>query len=214
MDNLVIIGAGDFGREVYTWARQCPEYNKEWVVKGFLDDNKEALHGYTLAVGVIDTIENYQPVFGDVFVCAIGIPSLKRKCIEKILGRGGVFVNIIHPSVIFGHNINMGQGIIICPRVILTIDLKIGSYVGINLNCCLNHNVVIGDFCQLSCFCDITGHAQLGKGVFMGSHASILPRCRVGDNAVLGAGCVVTHDIPSDTTVVGIPARPVKHLVN
>ena len=43
----------------------------------------------------------------------------------------------------------------------------------------------------------------------MGSHASVLPGCRVGDNAVLGAGCVVTHDVPSDTTVLGIPARPV-----
>ncbi len=52
-------------------------------------------------------------------------------------------------------------------------------------------------------------YPQLGQGVFVGSHASVLPGCRVGDNAVLGAGCVVTHDVPSDTTVLGIPARPV-----
>jgi len=213
MKNLIIMGAGDFGREVYTWARQCSQHNQEWVIKGFLDDNLDALQGYTFTIGIIDTIENYQPESGDVFVCAMGNPSIKRKCIKKILSRGGKFVNIIHPTVILGHNITMGEGIIICPRVILTIDLEIGNYVGINLNCCLNHNVVIGNFCQLSCFCDITGHAQLGEGVFMGSHASVLPGCRVGDNAVLGAGCVVTHDIPADTTVVGIPARPVKHEV-
>ncbi len=163
MKKLIIIGAGDFGRKVYTWASQCPEHNNKWVIKGFLDDNLDALRGYTLTIGIIDTIENYQPESADVFVCAIGIPSIKRKCVKKMLSRGGRFVNIIHPTAILGHNITMGDGNVICPRAILTIDLIIGNYVRINLIYCLNHIVVIGDFCQFSCFCDISGHAQLGS---------------------------------------------------
>ena len=40
MKNLVIVGAGGFGREVLAWARQAVE---PWTVRGFLDDNPGAL---------------------------------------------------------------------------------------------------------------------------------------------------------------------------
>lgn len=41
----------------------------------------------------------------------------------------------------------------------------------------------------------------------IGSNATILPGVTIGENAIVGAGAVVTHDVPDDTTVVGVPAR-------
>lgn len=45
------------------------------------------------------------------------------------------------------------------------------------------------------------------KGVSIGSGAIIMGGVTIGENAVIGAGAVVTKDVPSDSTVVGIPAR-------
>ncbi len=208
MKNLIIIGAGDFGREVFEWASQCPENNNKWRITGFLDDNNNALNGYALPVGLVGTIADYQPNPDDVFVCAIGSPKIKKACVEKILAKGGRFVNVVHPSVVCGNNITLGQGVIACPGVIMTVDLQIGSFVSFNLNSTINHGAVVGDYCQTSCFCDITGNVKLGEGVFMGSHASILPGCSIGDYAVIGAGCIVTRDVPPNTTVVGVPGKP------
>ena len=43
MKKLYIVGAGGFGREVYAWVKQHPEFNKSWTLEGFLDDNADAL---------------------------------------------------------------------------------------------------------------------------------------------------------------------------
>ena len=58
----------------------------------------------------------------------------------------------------------------------------------------------------------LTGYTRLGKikignHVFIGANATILPGVTVGDYAVIGAGSVVTHDVPAGTVVAGVPAR-------
>ena len=51
MKNLYIVGAGGFGREVYAWLLDLPECNFEWQIKGFLDDNLEAMDGFNYEAG-------------------------------------------------------------------------------------------------------------------------------------------------------------------
>lgn len=45
------------------------------------------------------------------------------------------------------------------------------------------------------------------KNAWLGANSTILPGVTVGKNAIVAAGAVVTHDVPADTTVAGIPAR-------
>lgn len=51
---------------------------------------------------------------------------------------------------------------------------------------------------------------DIGRGVWIGSHVTVLPGVRVGDYAVLAAGAVVTKDVPVHTVVGGVPARVIK----
>jgi len=51
----------------------------------------------------------------------------------------------------------------------------------------------------------------IGDNVFIGAGARILGGIRIGDNSVIGANSVVIQDVPDNTTVVGIPARVVRH---
>ena len=52
----------------------------------------------------------------------------------------------------------------------------------------------------------------IGKRVFIGVGSVILPNVTIGDNSVIGAGSVVTHDIPANTVAVGAPARVIKQI--
>lgn len=53
---------------------------------------------------------------------------------------------------------------------------------------------------------------KLGKNVWVGSNATFLPGVTVGDGAVIGAGAVVTRDVPPMTVVAGVPARKIKDI--
>ena len=52
----------------------------------------------------------------------------------------------------------------------------------------------------------------IGRGVWIGSHATILQGVTIGDNAVVAAGAVVTRDVPADTVVGGVPAKVIRHI--
>ena len=51
---------------------------------------------------------------------------------------------------------------------------------------------------------------EIGRDVWVGAGALILPGVRVGDRAIIGAGSVVTRDIPADTFAAGNPCRPIR----
>jgi acetyltransferase-like isoleucine patch superfamily enzyme len=56
------------------------------------------------------------------------------------------------------------------------------------------------------------GRIKVGSRVFIGARAILLPGVTIGDNVVVGAGSVVTHDVPSDVVVAGVPARVVSSI--
>jgi maltose O-acetyltransferase len=49
---------------------------------------------------------------------------------------------------------------------------------------------------------------SIGANVWIGGGAIILPGVTIGDDAVIGAGAVVTRDVPNGTTRIGNPAQP------
>jgi acetyltransferase-like isoleucine patch superfamily enzyme len=55
--------------------------------------------------------------------------------------------------------------------------------------------------------CDIV----IGEGVWLASDVIVLGPCRIGDHAVVGAGSLVTHDIPAYAVAMGRPARVVRY---
>ena len=210
MKNLIIIGAGDWGIEVWAWLEQAKGFNTEWQFKGFLDNNLNALDGthycYAKILGSEDT---YNVEENDVFVCTIADTVVKEKVTNKVIAKGGSFSNLIHQSVIFFKNITLGKGIVLSPNCIVSNNCTIGNHASINLNCALGHDVLIGDYCQINSQCNLAGHVKIGSRVFIGSSATIIPKVKIGNNVKIGAGSVVLRSIKDDKTVFGNPAKEI-----
>jgi sugar O-acyltransferase (sialic acid O-acetyltransferase NeuD family) len=204
---LVIVGAGGFGREVLAWARQSVQFERDWEIKGFIDDNAAALAGKNTPAPWLGPIADHQPANDEVFVCALGTPAVKRRVGELLRSRGARFGQVVHRTVVLGDNVALGDGVILCPYTVVSANNRLGVCVAINFHSTVDHDTNVGDWSQVNCHCDLTGGVQIGREVFIGSSVSIIPNVTVGDGAYVGVGSVVLRDVPAGAKVFGVPAR-------
>lgn len=207
MKNLLIIGARGWGREVYNMLPDCVGYGTEFVVKGFLDDKKDALDGMAGYPPIIDNVESYIPREDDVFTCALGDANWKKYYSGLILNKGGVFITIRHKSSTIGRNTVVGNGCIICDKVGLSCDIAIGNFVTIQTSTIVGHDTRIGNYCHLGVRSFMGGNSHLGDLTTIQTNSVILPKVRIGDNCMVGAGAVVIKKVKDGETVYGNPAR-------
>lgn len=214
MKNLLIIGARGFGRKVYDLAINTSDYNRNFVVKGFLDDKCHALEGLENYPKIISSVEDYRVQDNDVFVCALGDVKWKKQYIQIILSKGGKFMNLIHPSCIISTNVKMGTGNILFNGVSIFNDSVIKDFVSIQSNTVIGHDTFIGDYCHINTFSFTGGYSIISNEVTLHTRSTILPGIQVNFGAIVGAGAVVNRTVSESVTVVGIPARQLKNKSN
>lgn len=88
-------------------------------------------------------------------------------------------------------------------------DTVIGEGTKINNLAHVGHNVTIGKHCLIGVQSVIAGSAIVGDYVYIAPGALIRNKIKIGDRAFIGLGTVVTKDVPSNTVVVGNPAREI-----
>jgi sugar O-acyltransferase (sialic acid O-acetyltransferase NeuD family) len=207
LPKLIIVGAGGFGREMVAWARQSLQIGAEWEMKGLLDDNLDALKGKNTPAPLLGRIADHQPKSDEVFICAMGVPAVKRKVMEMLMGRGAIFGRLIHRTAVIGDNVEMAAGVVMCPYSVASANNRLGLGVALNLHASADHDATVDDWSQISCHCDLTASVQIGKEVFLGSSVSVIPGITIGDRAYVGAGSVVLRNVAADSKMVGCPAR-------
>ena len=206
MKHLIMIGAGGFGRECYWHALDSIGYGEHFDLKGYLDDTPEGvLREDLLSMPRIGTIDGYEIQDDDVFICTIGEPQAKEKIVQKILDRGGKFINLIHKTAIIHGTAKIGIGNVIIPRVAITDHAVVGNFVTFNgLNC--GHDSVIGDFSSGMYYSSVAGFGKIGKRVYLATSAIVCPHAVVEDDAYVGVGSVVFKRVKKGKKVFGNPA--------
>ena len=94
-----------------------------------------------------------------------------------------------------------------------------GLYIGHQGGIVINEQVVIGKNCNLSQQVTIgvsrrgerAGVPTIGDNVYIGPGAKIFGQIQVGNDAAIGANCVVTRDVPDNGVAVGIPAKVISY---
>lgn len=206
---IAIFGSSGFSREV---ADICLDIGYTEIV--FLDDNisHEIINEFPILaeenVGLLASSQFH-------FVIGIGDNKIRKKVYEKFPQIP--YVNIIHPSATFGRNqfrkFSETVGNIVTAGVRFTNNIEVGNFGIYNLNSTIGHDVIIDDFVTISPGANISGNVHLEEGSYIGTNAAIIQgkslneKLRIGKYSTVGAGAVVTRNVPEDTVVKGIPAK-------
>lgn len=206
---MLIVGAGGFAKELLEIFFQMK--SKEKIL--FFDDVNVSKTKVNDKYRVLKTEKEVKQLFenDNAFCIGVGNTKVRESLYKKMVSLGGKPKTIISPYTHIGKtNIEIEKGSIICTGTVITTTVKVGIGCLINLNCTIGHDTVIGNFCELSPGVHISGKCTIGNNCSIGTGAVLLPGITIGSNVVIGAGAVVTKSIFNNTTVVGIPAMPIK----
>ena len=207
MKQIVVIGAGGFGREcAEIIICMMPSLSYQLHLLGFLDDSILLLGKKFNGIEVLGGLDYYVGCSDIHFVVGVGDPRLRKILVKIALEMGYKPATIIHPSVKIYTGAQIGKGVVIQAGSQIGINTKIGDHVHINFNCSIGHDVVLEDYVTISPLVAISGGCVIEKGGYMGSSSSIIPLKRVGKWSKIGAGACVIKNIPSRQTAIGVPA--------
>ena len=208
MKNLIIIGAGGMGRTFYSSALDSVGYGETFTIKGFIDDNLNALDGFPNYPPVIGTIKDYQPQPDDVFASSIGGAS-RHACMEEIAARGGEFINLIHKTVRIHTNAKIGTGNFLGAYSVIGNDAVVGNYNMIQAYTVIGHDARIGDGNRIDTHVTCVGGIVIENDVNIHTSAVISHGVTVGSGAHVAALSFVIRKVKPGTTVMGNPAKKI-----
>lgn len=210
MSDLIIIGAGDFAREVAWLVNRINDSCHVWNLLGFVDDFKvgQMVDGYPV-LGSVNWLSTYTKKIH--VVCAIGNSSARKKIWETLSSNQNIsLATLLDPNSVIGPTCSIGEGCIICAGAILTINASLGTNCIVNLNCTVGHDAILDDYCTLHPNVNISGRVHVGECCVIGTGSQIIQGLEICAASILGAGSVVSKTISTPGTYVGIPARRVK----
>lgn len=207
MKDLIIVGAGGFGRELLQWVKDINKIEKKWNIVGFIDDTENPLKDKCCDYKVVGRIVDWQPKDNQEFVVAIGDPVGKEKVVQLLKEKGAQFATVIHPTANISEFAKIGEGVVIYPNSVIGPDTAIGNHVTILTSTGIGHDAVIKEYTTISSFCDITGYVQIEKRVFIASRVSVIPKRKIGEGAYLGVGSVVIRNVRAGKHMFGNPAQ-------
>lgn len=204
--NLFVIGSGGYGREVMSYLDAIPAKKRDFNLKGFIDDDKDALRGKLSNYRIYGSIEGYKFHKEDRVVIAIANINSKLLIYNKLKNKV-TFYSFISEDALIGPDVEIGHGAIICPGVKLGPGLKMGKMVSVNVNSVLGHDAVIGDFTSIMPSVDVGGGARIGNKVYIATKAVVSPLINICEESYLGVGSINIKNTTEPGTYFGNPAR-------
>ena len=211
MSNIVLIGGGNQAH----YTIDIIEREGKYTIAGIIDSIQEIgseRFGYKILGRQEDILEIMEKDSVTGGVISIGDNWGRSHVYEQIksLAPNFKFINAIHPSVIIGNNVNIGQGVVAMAGCIFNPRATIGDFTFYATGAQVEHDCVVEDFASISAGSITGGYVRIGKHSAITLGVTIMDRLEIGENTVVGSGSLVTKSLPSNVLAYGNPAKVVR----
>lgn len=175
------------------------------------DRTGEHDHGYPILGSFEDLYQS--DIKGKQFLLSQGDMKIREKVTNKIKQLGGLVPTLVHPTAIISKYAKISnEGVVIGANCIVQADSLIKSNAVLWDMALVCHQTTIGNYCFVGPKALVGAHIDVKDFAFIGQD-SLLVSGKVGTmgtNSLLGAGAVLTKELPANMVAVGNPARMIK----
>lgn len=133
--------------------------------------------------------------------------SLRKRVYDYAISRGGLPMQIVHPSASVSPFAILEEGAQIFPGAVVNPGAVIGRNAIINTAAIVEHDCLVGAHAHIATNGTLCGSVKIGEMAFLGAGSVVRQGLTVGAGALVAAGAVVVRDVEPGTVVAGVPAR-------
>lgn len=141
------------------------------------------------------------------YVMGIGYSKPRRTVQQRVAQFGLPALTLVHPRAWVHPSATIGSGAVIMAGAIVSALAVVGRHACVHHNSVIGHDAELGDYVTVLPGASVSGDTHLEEACLIGSRAVVIEKRRVGAEAIVGAGAVVSRDVPRGRTVTGVPAR-------
>lgn len=210
MKEIFVLGIGGSTPVFIDIAEAC-----DYKIAGLYHYNDERTgendHGYPILGSFEDLYQS--DIKGKMFLLSQGDMKIREEVTNKIKQLGGLIPTLVHPtSVISKYAKISNKGVIIGTNCIVQADSVIKSNAVLWDMALVCHQTIIGNYCFVGPKALVGAHIEVQDFAFIGQDALLVSGKvgTMGANSLLGAGAVLTKELPANVVAVGNPARVIK----
>lgn len=207
---LVLWGSSGHAMVVADIVRSTGVYE----IAGMLDDLHPERRGQLVAGAPILGGREQLPLLLDRgvthIILAIGDCSIRARLARLAVDGGFALAIAVHARAVVAPSATLGAGTVVAAGAVVNPNADIGSNCIVNTSASVDHDCVIGSGVHVGPGVHIGGGTHVGPGTWLGIGATLIDHVRVGARSIVGAGSVVTRDVPDGVVVYGVPARFVR----
>ena len=142
-------------------------------------------------------------------IVSIGNNAIRKKIVENLSVEFG---QAIHPTAVVSSTAIIEEGTVVMQGAIIQACSRIGKHCIINTGASVDHECVIEDYVHISPHATLCGNVHVGEGSWVAAGTIVLPGIKIGKWSVVGAGSVVSKDVPDGVLAVGNRCKIIKNL--
>ena len=205
MKSIVIIGAGDLGKELVWLIEDINKREPTYLILGFLDDDAaktgKEFNGYKI-LGTTEKLDEMQTAA----VTAIQDGNVRRR-IAEAHEEFQHWETIIHPTATIAPKVTLGQGSVVFPQVTISADSGLGAFGLYYIHSTICNDCTLGSYVSVMTGAVVSEHVKVGEESYLAAGCCVYPHKIIGKRVRVAVGAAVDKDCPDDGVINGRSGR-------